>query len=681
MTAFILSGAIGFALYQLLAFAEWPVGRHFLDPLRLNIVTARTVRRVIVAVIVFVILLAVLTIHRFASPVDALASYEVNIIIGFLFGPLLAIWVNSVVVHSGSEDLSRGQILAVLGLAVLFLIGLLGGGEGLNIVKQYSRSISSFKVGVAEVSFSTNDQTGANKIASKGNNWEGGNKSDGQSYVGGASAGLQNLALLDGIIKRDVDYLTQVFTRDVSSMPIDDLNGGKVLAQSAVALPLGCLSAWFGQTADSGLVEKYLAIYGDAFRRLEALNGRAGASRTIDPGELEANLNELSSDFVHNGLRMAVDIAQSTSSPDVSKACKSWFDIYCPTGDKPPGNDPRQCLRAALDQFAMPPGSAKTGNVSKRISDLVKSLSARITRKDDSRGLEALPYFAIVRASVMEQNGQHQAAAAILDNWLHQRSDTQDERKDQYAKDPMLQVKDEWLAMRVRTMLAAYVEEWLDDDQAKAGTAIRTEHLQNLRVIIDGLKARLLKADFFQDLNKSCRTTCTPAIRRPEPDSCESKESPARLKLWGWLYTSYVSMEYTYVHRAIEHPDYARKFAEPVNDEAHRLANFDLSCSPAEAQPDVYYAQSLLGFAENAVAYSRLRATVDNKDTHRKRLDEAEHAVRFGLQITDNLAKDDQERSGKPYLQRVAPSFAVSMQEQLKDQLRKIGKARADLTD
>ena len=688
MTAFILSGTIAFALYQLLAFTEWPAGQSFLafcqNTLGLSETTARALRKVVLSAMATIVLLAVLTIHDFATPIDALAKYEVNIIFGFVFGPLFAIWVNSVVVHSAKEDLTRGQIFAAIGLAFLFILGVFG-NAGSDVLRQYAKNLSSLKLGVAEVSFATNatkEQGGRDRIASTAISGEAG------SYVPGGSNGLQNLAGLDVIIGRDQGYLTEAFTRKSPDMLVDDLDHNKKLAESTIALPMKCLSAWFEETADPGPVEKYLATYGDVFRRLEALNRRAGASdRTTDPGGLDSNLNDVSSDFVRNGLGMASDIAQSTTSPDVIKACKPWYEIYCPPGENPQANDDqgyfRQCLRAALEQVALPPGSAMTGTVQERLAFLVKTLGEMISIRQpaDPRGLEALPYFAIARASVMTQSGRHEAAAAILDNWLRERREvnSRDDRQAQFAANPMLQVKDEWLALRIRAMLATYVEEWLEDDDARAATVVRTEHLRNLQATIDGLEERLLKADFFRRLKKSCRTTCVAAFKRPS--TCESDEPSARLTLWGLLYTSYVTMEYTYIHRAIEHPDYARKFAEPVNDQAHRLANFDLSCGAHTPERAAVYGQSLLGFAENAVAYSRLRAKTDDQATHQKRLEEAERAVKFGLQIVDDLAKDEQERSAKPYLKRIEPSFPVSVQELLKQQLVQIDKARADLLE
>jgi hypothetical protein len=692
MTAFILSATIAFALFELLAFTQWPPQASFLDfaqqTLRLTAPAARALRGVIRFLIVLVILLGVLTVHEVSTPVSALAQYEINIIIGFIFGPLFAIWINSVAVHRAEEDLTRGQMFAAAGLALLFLLGVLG-GEGSGLIRQYARNLSSVKLGVAELSFSSKDQSGRDRLpAITITGVEG-------TYVAGGSAGLQNLGVLDVMIKRDRDYLTELFARKAKDksapdkpapkVPVEDMGRSETFAQSTVAWPSQCLSAWFEQSADSGPVDKYLSAYGDVFRRLEALNRRATASGpAIDPRDLESGLNEISLDFVRNGLRMAVDIAQSATS-DIFKACKPWYDIYCPPDEKPAAADgdayTRRCLRETLDQLTQSTDAARTDKVRQRLSYLSDNLEKMIAVQPASpRGLETQPYFAIVRASLLTQAGEHEAAAAILDNWLREwrHANDSDEQQQKYTADPALQIKDEWFAIRIRAMLATYVEEWLEDEDARAATIVRTEHLRNVQETIDGLKNRLLKAEFFQTMNKQCPTTCPLTLKRPT--ICDADEPNARMKLWGSLYTSYATMEYTYIHRALEHPDYATKFAEAVNDSAHRLANFDMSCGARFPEREVVYGQSLLGFAENAVAYATLRAKLDDQATQQKRLDEAERAVRFGLQVIDDLARIDQERSQKPYLKRIAPSFTASVQELLKLQLTKIDKARADLS-
>jgi hypothetical protein len=689
MTAFILSSAIAFALYQLLAFTRWPPAATRFHFYRATLVLTRAsasfARHIIRASIVVAVLLFVLTIHNVAAPIDALVNYEVNIVFGFVFGPLFAIWVNGIVLHSPDKDLTRGQILAAIGLVLLFLLGAVG-NETSRLIRQYARSLSSVKVAGAELSFTAKergDRLTSTTIAGSSDHQAG-------KYSSGGSSALQNLAILDGIIERDSDYVTKVFAPKDKAVPVADLDRARKFAQASIAPALSCLSAWFQQSGDSRPVDKYLTGYADLFRQLEALNAQINAPAIQPPDSDERKtletqrLNEVSSDFVRNGLTMALDIALSTTQKDVPDACAQWFKVYCPSGGKPGSNASLpKCLRDGLKQFTQPSDAPKTGAVAERIASLANGLAEFITPQQsvDSRGLEMLPYFAIGRASLMAQLGQHEAAAEILDDWLKGRRDenARPEKQDEFKKNPLLQIKDDWFALRVRSMLVTYVEGWLGDGETGAAAVVQTEHLQNLQATRDGFKSRLLQADFFQELDKSCRTKCEPVFRRPA--GCNSNEPDERLKLWGKLYSSYITMEYTYIHRALGHPDYRTKFAETVNDEARRLVNYDLSCGTDQPKPDVVYSQSLLAFVENAVGYSKVRAGKDSEDTQKKRLDEAERAAILGLEIVRPAATDDQERTGKRFLDRIAPSFAVQVQENLRTQLKKIEQAKKELAE
>jgi hypothetical protein len=683
MTAFILSSAIAFALYQLLLLMQWPPARQEFYFYQARIVLTETAARVapkfIRSAIVVAILLFVLTIHHFASPIDALVRYEVNIVFGFVFGPLFAIWINSIAVHSADKDLTRGQILAAIGLVLLFFLGALG-DETARLIKRYAGNLSSLKVAGTELSFTPNERNDRNRLPSTPIAGTSG------TYVTGGSAGLPNLAGLDDIVQRDLEYLTKVFAPKGTQIPVTDLERAKNFATASIAPPLSCLLNWFQQTGDSRSLDKYLTAYAGSFRQLEALNmgmnPPAGEPTSPAAQQIQqTRLREITSGMVRNGLTMALDIALSAPQTNVLDPCAKWFKFYCESDDKPlPSAPPKsgvavqQCLQDVLKQFAQPSDAPKTAEIEQRLSFLTTGLAEFMTPQPSAagRGLEMLPYFAIARASLMAQLGQYEAAAAILDDWLRQRDRASDDN-------PLQQIKDDWLALRARSTLITFVEEWLEDEDSNAATVVETEHLENLRATKDGFKSRLLKADFFKKLDKPCQSKCEPVFRRPT--ECSSDESNERLKLWGKLYTSYITMEYTYIHRALQHPDYQTKYAETVNDEARRLVNYDLSCGTDQPQPDVVYGQSLLAFVENALGYARIRAGKDSEDTQKQRLDEAERAATLGLEIVDKIATDDQERAGKTYLERIAPSFAVQVQENLRMQLKNIEQAKKDLAE
>jgi hypothetical protein len=682
MTAFILSSAIAFAFYELLAFTRWPPAEtrfHFYRAtLVLTPAAASTARKVIRIFLVTSILLFVLTVHNVAWPFDSFTRYEVNIVFGFVFGPLFAIWVNSIVIHSANKDLSRNQILAAIALVVLFFLGATG-DETSKLLGRYARNLSSVKLAGAELAFTSKERSDRDRLSSTAISGTSG------TYVTGGSQGLQYLATLGRIIDRDHDYLTYAFAPGISYF---DLKSTQDFATDSIVRPMACLLAWFGQTGDSRPVDRYLTAYAEMFRQLEALNTQMVTSAGPPNADELARVRELVTNFVRGGLAMALDIALSATHEGVLNGCARWFEVYCPEDSpKPPGGGPMlsaprlACLRASLAQFAGQQTPAATGRVGLRISSLTDGLAQFIKPQSyyDRRGLETLPYFAIARASLMAQLGQYEAAAAILDDWLRRRRDemARPEMQAAFAERPALAIKDSWFALRVRSMLAAYVEEWLEDEETRAATIVETEHLKNLLAIRDGFRSRLLKADFFRDLDKACGTKCEPVFRRPA--ECQSDEPTDRLVLWRQLYSSYITMEYTYIHRAIQHPDYQRKFAETVNDEARRLVNFDLSCGADQPKQEVVYGQSLLGFAENAVAYSQARAGIDGAETQTRRLDEAERAVKLGLEIVEQPATEDQERGDKRYLERIAPSFVVQVQENLRKQLKEIAQAKKQL--
>lgn len=709
MTAFILSSAIAFALYELLVSVNWPTTprriRFYWGSLALKKDVAPGALNLIRAAIVITILLSTLVIHTFTSPNDLVSKYEVNVVFGSIFGPLFAIWVNNIVLHPPKQDLSRVQIFAAVGLLLLFFLGAVG-NETAGLLRRWSNSLSSLKIPGAELSFQPgkerSDRVSATPFAGSG----------AATFVSSASPGLSNLSVLDQIIQRDRDYLRLIFSpaaaveagersesekpagktaaggaasRIAGTIPVEDLDKAQAFAQVSIVPPLACLSDWYERTGDSRSVDKHIVGYVGAFRQLEAMNAQIDrTAETTQPADrknlVEARLGEIATDFVGLGLGMALDIASSIAPNELPDKCGQWFDIYCPRSAN--GNDGlkvRQCLAMAWRQFDPWSSQTKSGTAASRISFLAQGLADFIPpQKVDTRGLEALPYFAIARASLMAQLGQHRAAASILDDWLRLRNqeNERDAKKAEYEANPLLRLKDEWFVLRARATLATYIEDWMNRLSTTAATVVQTEHVENLRISLEGFKKRLLRVNFFKEMERACQTRCEPVFKRPT--ECSADEPLDRLKLWQKLYTSYISFKYAYIHRALAHPDYPSQFAETINNEARRLVNYDSSCTE---QPDLYYAQSLLAFVENAIAYSRVRLGLDSEDTQKKRIEEARQAAKLGLEIVKMTAAEEQERTGQRYLNRIAPSFAVDVQEGLNIQLKRLEQLKKELTE
>jgi len=667
MIEFMFSSALAFALYELLAFINWPPAEDRLSLRGVQITfshrTGRIALNLVRAVFVVIILISVLLVHRLLSPFDTMANYSLEVGLGFLFGPLLAIWINSVVVHDASQDLTRGQILAAVGLAVLFLSGMLG-PEAATLLKQYASNVSSVKIAGAELSFSEPDsraRIGSTQLAGS----EGGTTH--QIYVSGGSNALGYLAGLSLMIVRDDEYITLFGSKNPESA------GVKSFADTFIGPPLSCLFGWFQLTADPGPVNQYFTTLATTMERLDAIT-RGGNQSNKMPQEQSPRLMAMNRAFIQNNLAVATTIAASTADKDALEGCRPLLEQfrrqYCPEMSDT-DHQPLRCLQKAANEVN---GSSEisAGRVEIFRADILQGFI-------DPANLTDRPYFAIVLASTMAQLGRYEAAASVLDDWLRQQNikDAGPDRQKEYGRQPELRISDEWYALRARSMLAAYAEEWLAKDDTRAPTVVQDEHLKNLEAYKNGLKRLLMKADFFQEMEKKCTDGCDVVFRRP--GECSSNEPSAKLAQWRQLYTGYITADATYIDRSLKNPDYSHKFAETCNREAERLVNFDMSCGAASPKQKTIYAQSLLTFARNAVRYASFRSETDSETEIKKRLDKAEEAVKFGLEIIDTPADEERQRADKGYIERVRPSFTVEVQELLKAELVEIAQAKANL--
>ena len=152
MVSFLISSAIGFTIYQLAAWALLSEDRLFFrvgnSVINLAPEAATWLRRLLVVLLVGVGLTLVIWLHRpFAFPDDALGG---AVILGFFYGPLLAIWINTLLAKPSKESPSIGQYVAGAGLALLFLVGSVGDQMG-ALILGYARQISKISFGGAEL--------------------------------------------------------------------------------------------------------------------------------------------------------------------------------------------------------------------------------------------------------------------------------------------------------------------------------------------------------------------------------------------------------------------------------------------------------------------------------------------------------------------------------------------------
>jgi len=147
MKPFVLSALFSFAIYEFMAYLEIPPRRGWFRIGGINVnfspTSAVWAHRALIALMLLTILIAALFVHERLFPMDAISRDKTNIVLGFLFGPLFAIWLNSVFNHPPGTPLSRGLVLGGLGLILFCLIGSAGNQTG-KLIQQLTRKISGF---------------------------------------------------------------------------------------------------------------------------------------------------------------------------------------------------------------------------------------------------------------------------------------------------------------------------------------------------------------------------------------------------------------------------------------------------------------------------------------------------------------------------------------------------------
>jgi hypothetical protein len=218
----------------------------------------------------------------------------------------------------------------------------------------------------------------------------------------------------------------------------------------------------------------------------------------------------------------------------------------------------------------------------------------------------------------------------------------------------------------VRTTLAIYVDEWLLSDPNKITKALQDEHTANLRIIVTGLQDYLKNVDFFEPLDRECDDKCNIVFKAP--GACRSGNKQDSLDKWQRLFTSYVSYDTLLIKRLLQHPDYKERFVETTNRAARRLANFDLSCATGpddEPSREALYADVLVAFIQNQLNYTRARAEIESDDVRNKRLEVAENAAQFGLEMTSPEVRKVNEGRDRRFLKRIEPNDLVDAQANL----------------
>ncbi|KYK46318.1 hypothetical protein A1D31_32655 [Bradyrhizobium liaoningense] len=618
-----MSAALSFLIYEILVYVHVPPRRSWFRIGNVNVTfderSQKWARRLLKVLFTLAIVFGILFLHEVIAPFDQITRDKTNIVLGFLFGPLFAIWLNAVFNHPPEKPLTRGLALGGIGLILFCLIGS-AGNQTSRLIEQLTRKISGFKGFGVELSLSEparKRDPGQGALPLSGST--GGSNFESNS----GSAGIGYASQLVEIVRRDRSYLTDLFG-ETSPQLLTQLDRAESLANLAVAPPMQCLSSWLEATADAVYINSMLEPFVTAFRQVATI-------------ETEEQRKRLSQMFIRHFARIASNIVSFGPSPRVEAACLPLLKLICPDSV-----DNRADLMVCLGRASRDHGPG--GNAEE---DAIAALSVKLSDFASDNALETRPYFAIAHASLLAQLGQYAAAAAVFDDWL---------TRQQKRAGPAPNKVEQWFEIRVRSMFAAYFEEWLLKLSNSTPTAYRNEHLRNMDVLRGSLRDILSASSTLQKDTGG-------GLRLPGPCTSSDKNLPLLRRLLG----TYVTTEMTHIQNRLHHWEYPKYYLETTDSDIERLARLDLSCLPSAPQtPSLVYAQILDAYALNAVQYVKTKKDALDNQEKNARIKRATSALAYAFEITTKPAQDDLSTRSGSFLTRVSPSDWVSAYESLR---------------
>jgi hypothetical protein len=661
MSTFLISSVTTFLLFQLLYMTyTTQIGQvvtvtfgNFVAIVlsRITAVVA-IVGLLIVALLILFVLLGVGDRHPYPGSAIKISSFvsspsAAELFYGFILGAVLAAFVNRLLARPPLAPFETRDKADLIIIGVFLFLGL-GGGDIFRALAGKLDKVSVGAVGVSvEASLGGAKAPDSPALANKP---IAGTQESMYLSSNGSSA-LAYLSHLEDIIERDTEYL-YLFQGDA---PLDSqaknmlghLRDAKELARITISPPMICLNAWNERTADAGIPQEHLNSFARNFKRI---GGR----------HPKINNRQIAAEFLRIFAAISIDVS-STADSFVVEACKPLlsnfllFNRFCKSQDndtslKDVQLNALECSAERLDYSIYDP--------------LLDEIATGLSKFEEGQGAEERPYFAIGLASLMVQLGRYEAGGAILDAWLQQKA--------KQARDRTMfwKTADEWYVLRVKTMLAAYISEWMEKEKDSTVTALRDYHLKNLAEISTGLSERLTRNEFFVKVLKDNWRNRDP-LELPTECGLEGKGSV----LYRHLFSSYISMELTRLDDTIAHPSYDIMFAENTTNDLDRLARLDVSCVdwPNSDLSDAFEvkAEILETLARNALAYTKARSSVESKERREARLDFALRAAEVGLDSIAAPAREDQiRRGGKSFIEKIGPSRPIAIQESLRQTLK-----------
>jgi hypothetical protein len=486
-----------------------------------------------------------------------------SIVFGSFFGIFFGYWLRSIYFRDPKEPTRFSDIITACIFLVLAFLGILGPH---TLVGAFSR-LTALKIGGTELTFSeghprgeagSNDTSLAAIVPPSGGGSE--------AAPPDTSGGLRFLADLPALISRDAAFYYLRVTRHESlpsqsagtgamspelTQKISPLEEARTFAEGSIAPIARCLQRYVSHNGDEGEAGEWL---GDVARWLRAIQEIQGRKHTLG----EDNLPH-----------------------------RSWVAMWKLTGqlgrkrqrpDQPPlGKDAEACT-AVYDDIKHPNLSDSDEADADTLSGEQQRYYKEFIQHLDNEDTRIRPYLAIAAASGLAYNHDYSASLTLLDRWLRAKKD----------RGGLEQELSEVFEIRVRTIMAGYLEEWIRFQPiAKTQTVLRY-HRNNLETAISLVRSAITKTGFdtgFTEAQTSpdesaapLRCTVTAAKNmRPLPEHPIFKGLTVQ-KMQLSLWYSLITLERTWIDTILESPDAYHRYQFETNRYAKQLKDFNYSC-------------------------------------------------------------------------------------------------------
>lgn len=603
MVVFLLSAFICFLIFQIVKFIEISVYKNNVVIYKFGnfalFKTSRDSRIQFFATILLIFILFIAIIRYYISTFSGdlfgfsltlLDRYAGSILIGFLFGPLFANWLNGVARLKGKETLSSGQVAYGVLLIVLFVAGSLGQETG-RIIENYAKNLT--KVSVAGVEFGFAEARRSTRASVTDNNIV--NPAQTALLPPGTSQGLGAITELANLIRRDCQYISMVMKEPVEKCgSADDTSLAAQFQACNTQQPLSIACMQIEQSAAERSAQKLLVDYGSCLsaafelgtdstlikQRLEGLAPRlremANPNFTSDD-DFKARANAT---FFHETLALAgyvypVFLAGSTAQPrkpppsTLTKACAPSFALLC--DDITANPEKREACGREAARLSSPAADPSIYNRLKQARSAI--FSDHINQFLKVKDHDKRPYIVTSYAYLMSHLRDYDSALFKLYEWLKLHKATASAEEQDMSK--VVGVSNTIYEIRARTTILFVTEEWLRYLKNDASASLREQHIANIESLINLQNS--IKS--YQEVYITSKRSSSASVQSNfTTANIDKKECSFTEEYKTRLLHNFLSQKLLYAYNAMRHPEYMTTYAPKARAHVLEVVNADLSC-------------------------------------------------------------------------------------------------------